>query len=284
MFDMVIVLYKMTVNESPTVRSLTKLLSSTVFPELRQVFIVDNSPNEQDSRKLVAPFSYHWNGGNVGLAKAYNAIWPQSQQAGCQWLVTLDQDTELTAEYLQNLIRTQATATAEVAIIAPIIYDQQQQISPVFTTSLRPLHNELPQSGSYTDAIMVINSGSAVALDFLADSGGYNESFPLDYLDHWLSWQVFQQKRQIQIMTVGIDHELSVLTPKALSHERYQKILAAETHFYQSYQTKQLAAFKRQLLLRAIKQLVQRRGKDAWSTLKQWRTVGGINGKQKKLT
>lgn len=284
LFDMVIVLYKMTASESKTVQSLEQLLSSADYPELRQIYLIDNSPTKNQPEQLAPRFSYQWQAENSGLAKAYNDVWPQSVKAGCKWLVTLDQDTELNAAYLQKMISAQKNAAEQTALIAPIIYDQKQQISPVFTTNLRPLHNILPTSGNYTKDVMAINSGLAVALDFLAVCGGYNEEFPLDYLDHWLSWQVFQTNQTLQVLAVTIEHELSVLTPKTLSHERYQKILAAETHFYQTYHVAQLPAFKKQLLLRGIKQLFQRRVKDALWTLRQWKNVGGTNGKQKTNT
>lgn len=256
LFKMVVVLYNLTFLESTTITSLNKLLASGSFPEITEVLIFDNSSESNIPSRLEQRFSYYHSGENVGLARAYNYALEQINPA-VEWLVTLDQDTVISREYLNELIVKASKLPKTVVAIAPIIKDQQQQISPVRSDTLRPLHKPLPKSDhTYSQDIMVINSATAVRVDFLQKIEGYNEVFSLDYLDHWLSWKIFEESSSLMILKASLLHSLSVLHHSELSSSRYQNILASEGVFFKRYQKKLFLDYKKQLLFRILKQLV----------------------------
>ncbi|WP_427813871.1 glycosyltransferase [Enterococcus sp. 22-H-5-01] len=259
MFELIVVLYNMTYSDSPTINSLNKLLTSDFFPEIQKVLIFDNSDQVAQPSGLEARFVYQHSQENVGLAKAYNyAIKQRGQRT--EWLLTLDQDTQLTNAYLKEMLLKAKTLPEKVVAIAPVIMDQQQQISPVRSDALRPLHKELPQSDQiFSSDIMVINSGTAIRIDFLLQINGYNEKFPLDYLDHWLSWKIFAEQRQLYNLKTILQHELSVLHYEELSVERYQSILRNEAIFYNEFNVRLLRDYHRQLFVRGMKQVFLRR-------------------------
>lgn len=259
MFELIVVLYNMTYSDSPTINSLNKLLTSDFFPEIQKVLIFDNSDQVAQPSGLEARFVYQHSQENVGLAKAYNyAIKQRGQKT--EWLLTLDQDTQLTNAYLKEMLLKARTLPEKVVAIAPVIMDQQQQISPVRSDTLRPLHKELPQSDQiFSSDIMVINSGTAIRIDFLLQINGYNEEFPLDYLDHWLSWKIFAEQRQLYNLKTILQHELSVLHYEELSVERYQSILRNEAIFYNEFNVRLLRDYHRQLFVRGMKQVFLRR-------------------------
>ncbi|MGX7203916.1 glycosyltransferase [Enterococcus pingfangensis] len=255
MFELVVVLYQMTYLESSTITSLNKLLASEIFPEIKKILIFDNGKQANEPEGLDERFSYHHSPSNVGLAQAYNYALSQCGD-GTDWLVTLDQDTILTKQYLQELIKTSLGSAESIAAIAPVIKDQKQQISPVRSDTLRPLHNTLPQGNQiYSQDIMVINSATALRVSFLQEIGGYNLDFPLDYLDHWLSGEIFEYQKDIQILKASLAHSLSVLHDSELTASRYKAILKNEAIFYTKYQKKLLKDYKKQLFVRSLKQL-----------------------------
>lgn len=278
MFDIVIVLYQMTYSESSTITSLNKLLAFEAFPEINQILIFDNSEKTTQPQELNERFEYFHSKTNVGLAKAYNQAIQQSKPE-VNWLVTLDQDTLLTSEYLHELLKTSQASPESVVAIAPVIQDQDQQISPVRSDILRPLHNALPLGGqTYSNDVMVINSGTAIRMDFLQAIGGYNLAFPLDYLDHWLSWRIFTERKQLAILKTSLQHELSVLNYAAsMNLARYKAILSAEKCYYSFYQTKLFSKYRRQLFLRGCKQLVTGKFSYGKFTLKYYFS-GGNDG------
>lgn len=278
MFEVVVVLYNMTFSESPTIISLNQLLASGAFPEIRKILIFDNSEQGTEPVELEGRFIYYHSKKNVGLAQAYNYALDQSND-DTEWLMTLDQDTKLTKEYLSELISTSSELSETVAAVAPIVTDNERQISPVRSDTLRPLHTELPEKDRvYSKDIMVINSGTAIRTIFLRKLGGYNIHFPLDYLDHWLCWRIFNEHQQIYILSNKLEHQLSVLDYKNhMNLSRYLAIIQAEKCYYYLYNKQLLPQYRRQLLLRGCKQILTGRFNYGKLTF-EFLISGGKNG------
>ncbi|MFR4912328.1 glycosyltransferase [Enterococcus avium] len=278
LFEVVVVLYNMTFSESPTIMSLNQLLASGAFPEIRKILIFDNSEQGTEPVELEGRFIYYHSKKNVGLAQAYNHALDQSND-DTEWLMTLDQDTKLTKEYLSELISTSSELSETVAAVAPIVTDNERQISPVRSDTLRPLHTELPKKDRvYSKDIMVINSGTAIRTIFLRKLGGYNIHFPLDYLDHWLCWRIFSEHQQIYILSNELEHQLSVLDYKNhMNLSRYLAIIQAEKCYYYLYNKQLLPQYRRQLLLRGCKQILTGRFNYGKLTF-EFLISGGKNG------
>lgn len=278
LFEVVVVLYNMTFSESPTIMSLNQLLASGAFPEIRKILIFDNSEQGTEPVELEGRFIYYHSKKNVGLAQAYNYALDQSND-DTEWLMTLDQDTKLTKEYLSELISTSSELSETVAAVAPIVTDNERQISPVRSDTLRPLHTELPKKDRvYSKDIMVINSGTAIRTIFLRKLGGYNIHFPLDYLDHWLCWRIFNEHQQIYILSNKLEHQLSVLDYKNhMNLSRYLAIIQAEKCYYYLYNKQLLPQYRRQLLLRGCKQILTGRFNYGKLTF-EFLISGGKNG------
>lgn len=278
MFEVVVVLYNMTFSESPTIISLNQLLASGAFPEIRKILIFDNSEQGTEPVELEGRFIYYHSKKNVGLAQAYNYALDQSND-DTEWLMTLDQDTKLTKEYLSELISTSSELSETVAAVAPIVTDNERQISPVRSDTLRLLHTELPKKNRvYSKDIMVINSGTAIRTIFLRELGGYNIHFPLDYLDHWLCWRIFNEHQQIYILSNKLEHQLSVLDYKNhMNLSRYLAIIQAEKCYYYLYNKQLLPQYRRQLLLRGCKQILTGRFNYGKLTF-EFLISGGKNG------
>lgn len=278
LFEVVVVLYNMTFSESPTIISLNQLLASGAFPEIRKILIFDNSEQGTEPVELEGRFIYYHSKKNVGLAQAYNYALDQSND-DTEWLMTLDQDTKLTKEYLSELISTSSELSETVAAVAPIVTDNERQISPVRSDTLRPLHTELPKKNRvYSKDIMVINSGTAIRTIFLRELGGYNIHFPLDYLDHWLCWRIFNEHQQIYILSNELEHQLSVLDYKNhMNLSRYLAIIQAEKCYYYLYNKQLLPQYRRQLLLRGCKQILTGRFNYGKLTF-EFLISGGKNG------
>ncbi|MGL9728875.1 glycosyltransferase [Enterococcus sp. DIV0756] len=256
MFEVVVVLYNMTYSESPTIVSLNQLLASGAFPEIRKILIFDNSVSSTIPEGLDKRFVYYHSKTNVGLAKAYNYALGQSSD-DTEWLITLDQDTILTKEYLEEMTSKYLEVPERVVAIAPIIKDSGQQISPVRNDTLRPLNKALPKKDCiYSQDIMVINSATAIRLSFLEQIGGYNEEFQVDYLDHWVSWAIFKYQKEVYVLNEILTHSLSVLHGRELSFSRYREILRSENIFYSKYKKNLFQDYKKHLFMRGLKQLL----------------------------
>lgn len=273
----VIVLYRMRAAAAPAVHTLMTALQELPAEQAAAVSVLlyDNSP-ERQTQLPTEDWLYVHDPTNSGLATAYNAAWRFAAKQHKQWILLLDQDTELTTDYVTQLfavMHAKQAATEPVAI-APCAFSGKQQISPVSSETVAPLRRiPLPAPGSYTGGVMCLNSGLCVRVSFLDEIQGFTERFPLDYLDHWFCQQIYTKGHTLEVLPVALQHQLSVLDYRTLPVTRYQSILTAEKDYYQHYRPDLLGAYQRQLGKRLLKQLIQTRRKAivqlTWQAIKQ---------------
>ncbi|QDK70473.1 glycosyltransferase [Lactococcus protaetiae] len=158
------------------------------------------------------------------------------------WLMLLDDDTLLTENYVKDLLTEMSTAVVDA--FCPQIFDEKIQISPTDSETIENLY--FPKKpGIYTENITGISSGLVLSKKFMTEIDGFTKEFPLDYLDHWIFWQLRQHKKRIKIIDEKIQHQLSVQHLTGLSKERFAKIFTAEYHYYQHYQPEQLYSIRK---------------------------------------
>lgn len=256
----VIVLYQQRFSQSPSF----DLLMKAVKEKKIQLVVYDNSPVKQLEPLLEQgkDISYYHDPSNPGLATAYNYALNHAQQ-NIRYFVTLDHDSQLTATYFDTLLT--IDWTDELVAAVPLVYAGSNQISPVFADRyINRQVEKVDRSQLSQRRIMAINSGAVFSIKFLKEIGGFNLDFPLDFLDHWLFWTIYQFKKTVFILPEKMEHDLSVLDYQKVSVTRYQSILKAEKTFYQNYDKEMLPRHRKQLLLRTVKQFLTVRNRKIW--------------------
>lgn len=256
----VIVLYQQRFSQSPSF----DLLMKAVKEKKIQLVVYDNSPVKQLEPLLEQDkdISYYHDPSNPGLATAYNYALNHAQQ-NIRYFVTLDHDSQLTATYFDTLLT--IDWTNELVAAVPLVYAGSNQISPVFADRyINRQVEKVDRSQLSQRRIMAINSGAVFSIKFLKEIGGFNLDFPLDFLDHWLFWTIYQFKKTVFILPEKMEHDLSVLDYQKVSVTRYQSILKAEKTFYQNYDKEMLPRHRKQLLLRTVKQFLTVRNRKIW--------------------
>jgi GT2 family glycosyltransferase len=261
---MVMVLYKLKPEESKTFITLMQTLAiNNQYHEDIELIMYDNSPVRHDFNPLNVEgihISYHHDPRNLGIAAAYNFAWSLAKKNESTWLLLLDHDTELTAGYF-NSVFNNLDMPKEVVAVVPKINSENTMISPVFSDSHRPLKEDRPSPGLQVKPVMAINSGTLITVDFLNEINGFNKDFSLDYLDHWLFFEIYHKGRKVWLMDVTLEHELSVMDYSRVSLQRYKSILNSERKFYHHYKKELLPAYRAQLAKRFLKQIVTVRDK-----------------------
>ncbi|WP_428909669.1 glycosyltransferase [Niallia sp. Krafla_26] len=255
----VIVLYKVPIEHCKTLNTIKRNLAEFDFPNNQIEFVIyDHSPEMQeipDEMIVGCEVSYIHDSRNLGIATAYNYALKRAQDLNAQWLILFDHDTEVTRDYIRK-ISTINEIDASVVAIVPKINHIDKMISPVFSDTLQHLKGEKPNPGIQNKEIMAINSASILRVSFLTEIGGFNEEFPLDYLDHWLFNEIFFKNYKVYVLDTVIQHELSVMDYNQVSLWRYQSILDSEINFYKNYKRDLLRQYKMQLLKRLCKQIL----------------------------
>ncbi|WP_297075361.1 glycosyltransferase [uncultured Enterococcus sp.] len=254
--QVVIVLYNMTVEQS----NACQFFLTQPFSKHIQLLIYDHTKQAQTHPFFEHPqVTYQHDPRNLGLAVAYNQAFRQGK-ARCRWLLLLDQDTTCTMEYLTYLLTQPKT---NVACVVPKVMDHHQ-ISPVLAQGYVDHTAQFPAVGVTKKRIMAINSGTCWSMAFLDQIGGFNEDFPLDFLDHWLFFEVFQQNQAVDVTDFTLQHRLSVLDYETLPEARYRSILASEALYYSRYEIDLKRRHQKQLVLRTLKQLLTVKNRAIW--------------------
>ncbi|MFD1411453.1 glycosyltransferase [Lapidilactobacillus gannanensis] len=209
---------------------------------------------------------------NLGLAKAYNFAFCQSKKAQSKWLLLLDHDTEVSQDYLERILNSAQTMTKA---ILPFVVSKNTVVSPLIASKYISLRDKnIPKPGTYNGELMAINSGSVLSVAAMDEIGGFNEKFPLDFLDHWLFWRLNQLKSlNYYLIDEKIGHDLSVQSPNKMNFDRYIGILQAEEIYYTEYNRVQKENYVKNLRLRAAKQFLIMHNRKFWrATVHQYFT------------
>jgi len=197
--NIIIVIYQCLIDESKTFRSLMK--QSDTF----DLFVVDNSTEDtiiQNNEKFALDHEifYFSKGDNLGISRAYNlAIDSISRRTNDEfWMITLDQDTELTAEYLNEVIDISHSEYHNV-VFCPNVISKQGKISPLpmhrmYTRSLMKTQNQ--------EILCCINSG-LLWHSTLFDQLRYDENIFLDMIDYDIFMQLHQNMGSNQIIPMN---------------------------------------------------------------------------------
>ncbi|MDF2859282.1 MAG: glycosyl transferase family 2 [Neobacillus sp.] len=254
----VIVVYKTILKDSSTFSSLVHILKKNP-PALNDfsLIIYDNSPERQEIPIEYQNLNiiYKHDTRNIGIVTAYNFAFQVAKENGSDWLILLDHDTELTEDYFDQFRHLESFDSGVVAVV-PKIYSENTMISPVFSNAFRPLKEKRPDVGVQNTPVMAINSGALIRISFLNEIGGFNRDFPLDFLDHWLFYEIYAKGYKVSVLNTSIEHELSVMDYSRVSVGRYHSILDSEMKFYKNYKKELLPAYRSQLIKRFFKQVL----------------------------
>jgi len=140
-------------------------------------FVADNSgPHSRALSRLhkVPHIEIIANIENLGLAMALNQLASLALERGFDWIVTIDQDTRLLPDFLQEMLSSKKIYPANLAAVG-CDYRRDTKARPRFKTSSHPLFKE---------KATVITSGCLTNLSAWRTIGGFNSDFFIDAIDH----------------------------------------------------------------------------------------------------
>ena len=176
------------------------VLESSLFSVVSQVdriLIIDNcSSNIKELKALVSQFestypgkvSCLFNQENCGMAFALNQAVAYCKQIGCQWLLTLDQDSILPPNMIEEYSK---YCKDEVGQICCNIVNPEE--ADLDITMMSPLTVQ-SSKGDYKDAYPVyacITSGSLLNVNAFIKSGGVDNDLFIDYVDYDISLKLY---------------------------------------------------------------------------------------------
>jgi len=150
-----------------------------VLPQVAQLVIVDNTPEgfalpEEFIKKWAETLYLITNHANKGVAFALNQGLKFAADAGYQWLLTLDQDTQCLPDMVPTLLAVASDCPFIPLVIGSNYFDSQA------------LRTKVPEGGrtNFIEQKTVITSGSLVDVARAMAIGGFRSDYFIDQVDH----------------------------------------------------------------------------------------------------
>ena len=216
-----IIIYNKYIEKSKTFQS---LINNNKNENINfKIIIFDNSNNEYANNNQEYcnnnNIYYYYLNKNVGISKAYNYIIKKLKVKNRKddYIILLDDDTELPKDYFDELYTT--AKTKEYDIILPIVKTNTIIMSPSNTKydiKYVPINNVNEIKMNKIDAI---NTGMVVKLS-VYDLISYDETLFLDDVDHMFMYNVRKNNFKIVIMKSVINQSFSRNTKNNILSEK----------------------------------------------------------------
>jgi GT2 family glycosyltransferase len=234
-------------------------------------FEQSSNPNFQFTNEF-ASFEYVISKVNGGVTPAYNYALRKASQLQIDWLLLLDQDTELSLQYFNEAFHFLSHNNRAAIAFIPRIAENNRVFTPVSGILKRPTNLSGNVFIDKTNFLNSISSGLLLSVAYMLSLGGFESRFWLDGLDHWLFCVMLKQNSPIFIGNSILEHNLSVNSKNYVSFARYVNILDSEKLLYLEYwMFKQKIVYLLMLLYRIFKLAIKTQQlKYSIRTLKQF--------------
>jgi glycosyltransferase involved in cell wall biosynthesis len=236
----VIPLYGASAEDSPGFRTLST--AASYLPSKLgsvEILLYDNTPrtHPENPPRMAGNVRYYSNGRNDGLAAAFNYALELARLEKCEWLITLDQDTEVPSSFLEQIaiVARSLGNDSSVAAIVPQIIGDGRMLSPNwFGAGAIPRWFSKGYIGIPSHRTYAFNSASTLRVSALRQIGDYSPWFWLDNCDSYLYHRLHLYGKSVLVAgDIQVKHQFSMLDKKKrMSIARYRNALVAETAFW----------------------------------------------------
>ncbi len=178
---------------NPDLTLLDRLLKSTI-DQVEEIFVIDNTPGVSEDfssyfDRYDRRISYVPLGENTGIATAQNIGIRKSIDSGCSHVLLLDQDSALSTDMVEQLLKAEQTlleAGEKVAAVGPLFVDEKTgTVSRTIRHRKLTIKRELvrPDASAPVGTDYLISSGSLIRTLVLQDVGGMMNELFIDWVD-----------------------------------------------------------------------------------------------------
>jgi GT2 family glycosyltransferase len=183
------------------------------------------------------------------------------------WLLLLDQDTTISAEFLPRILEYSRLlqGQTEIGSVVPFIYSHGSLVSPRKVGRFNRI-GRIPRtcSGVYRQKAFAVNSATLMRVAALREIGGYSDDFWLDLSDVYVFQAMYGKGRYLYIAgDLILQHSITSMDfDKDMAPERYRNFLAAESAYVDLYSSAlERAVHVLRLLGRTFRQRLRHRNK-----------------------
>lgn len=178
-----------------------------IVKQVDKVIVVDNNSTNIEEIKIISnelDIILISNKENLGIAKALNQGILKAKEIGYKWVLTLDQDSSVYPDLIENQIKVYETykVKKDISIIGCKYIDEN-------------IHKDLKQSKQYEpdklfdEVELVISSGSLINVEVFLKLGKFVEEYFIDQVDNEYCIRSIKQGYKIlEINCTGMTHTM----------------------------------------------------------------------------
>nr|WP_255091690.1 glycosyltransferase [Vibrio aestuarianus] len=144
---------------------------------------------------------------NVGLSKAQNIAIKQALNEGADWVLTLDDDSDISDDFVANMLEVCDGSDLNVGAVVPIVKDQNSNQTSRFILAGNKFQKVVPGNKSL-EVLVAISSGMLIKRSVFNEIGFMNEDYFIDYIDIDFSLRVNSQFKMISCPSAILAHRL----------------------------------------------------------------------------
>lgn len=191
-----------------------KRLNKNLYQLMQVLDTVILYNNDADLSQIKIPFQFKdriiiiGNGSNRGIAYALNCIMNKADELGSKWVITLDQDSIIPRNMIDEYSK--YLNYAKIAIVCPQPIDNRRKYEKIVTT---------PET-EYVD--VCITSGSCTNVDIWKKVGKFDEWLFIDLVDNDFCKRIILSGYKIlKINSVILDHQYGMLKRRSKITETF---------------------------------------------------------------
>jgi rhamnosyltransferase len=173
---------------------------------------------------------YFSNGGNAGLSAAYNRACKEAKE---DWLILLDQDTQVPNEYFSCMAKSIEEHPEADGFVPTVKESGGSTISPLLLNGYS-FSAFLGRVGT-GECLVAVNSGSCLRKSAIQDVGGFDERYFLDFVD-FSFYRAFAEKKHallpVELTLIQQFSGTSRNPDKEAALRRFGHFCEDSSHFY----------------------------------------------------
>ena len=170
-----------------------------IIKQVESVVIIDNaSANADEIKRILKNYQniiLISNSENAGIAKALNQIIEKADEIGCEWVITLDQDSECKSGIIK-MYENVLPKYENIGIITSFFEDRNAKL-------------DFEDDGTFEEVDFCITSASLTNVGAVKKVGGFDEKMFIDMVDYDICYALKKNGyRIIRVNSVGFVHEV----------------------------------------------------------------------------
>jgi GT2 family glycosyltransferase len=160
---------------------------NNLVSQVSKIYLFDNNSSERclpfvKQCESISNIIVIYSKSNIGLSKAQNKMIRKSLDEGADWILTLDDDSNISDEFIAGMLKVYNKSHLNVGAVVPLVKDlNSNQVSKFLLSGKK--FKRVSSECSSLEVLVAISSGMLIKSEVFHKIGFMNEDYFIDYID-----------------------------------------------------------------------------------------------------